>query len=266
MIGVLLDAGADANAPDPAGDTPLMNAARVGSLDAVTLLLDRGAKIDAADADISADRADGGDPREPARRREVADLARRIGQREDTSRSRTAVDLPELGARLRSWHRDRARRAPADADRAHRFPAGCRRCCTPRATGAWTSLRMLLEAGANINERDANDITPLIIAITNNHPDVARFLIDRGADIKAVDWYGRTALWAAVETRNMDVDNGTFVNSIDRAPYLELIQVLLDTRRRPRTRARRKCRRSAGSSCASPARSRGWTSPDRRRF
>jgi ankyrin repeat protein len=88
--------------------------------------------------------------------------------------------------------------------------------------------RMLLDAGATINERDANEITPLIIAITNNHPDVARFLIDRGADIKAVDWYGRTALWAAVETRNMDVDNGTFVNSIDRAPYLELIQVLID--------------------------------------
>jgi len=94
--------------------------------------------------------------------------------------------------------------------------------------GRMDIARMLLEAGANINERDANDITPLIIAITNNHPDVARFLIDRGADIKAVDWYGRTALWAAVETRNMDVDNGTFVNSIDRAPYLELIQLLVD--------------------------------------
>jgi ankyrin repeat protein len=49
MIGVLLDAGADANAPDPAGDTPLMNVARVGRADAVTLLLDRGATIDAAD-------------------------------------------------------------------------------------------------------------------------------------------------------------------------------------------------------------------------
>jgi hypothetical protein len=35
-----------------------------------------------------------------------------------------------------------------------------------------------------------------------------------------VDWYGRTALWAAVETRNMDVDNATFENSIDRAPFL----------------------------------------------
>jgi len=49
MIGALLDAGADANAPDPAGDTPLMNAARVGNIDAVTVLLDRGAQIDLAD-------------------------------------------------------------------------------------------------------------------------------------------------------------------------------------------------------------------------
>jgi ankyrin repeat protein len=94
--------------------------------------------------------------------------------------------------------------------------------------GRMDTVRMLLDAGANVNERDANDITPLLIAITNNHPDVARALIDRGADIKAVDWYGRTALWSAVETRNMDVDNATFVNSIDRAPYLDLIQVLLD--------------------------------------
>ena len=38
MIAALLDAGADPNAPDPAGETALMNAARVGRLDAVTLL------------------------------------------------------------------------------------------------------------------------------------------------------------------------------------------------------------------------------------
>ena len=97
---------------------------------------------------------------------------------------------------------------------------------------------MLLDAGADINERDANGITPLIIAITNNHPDVARFLIERGADINAVDWYGRTPLWAAVETRNMDVDNGTFDNSIDRAPLLELIQVLLDRGADPNARTK----------------------------
>jgi len=104
--------------------------------------------------------------------------------------------------------------------------------------GRMDIVRMLLEAGADINQRDANEITPLIIAITNNHPDVARDLIDRGADIKAVDWYGRTALWAAVETRNMDVDNASFVNSIDRAPFLDLIQVLLERGADPNVRTK----------------------------
>ena len=88
-------------------------------------------------------------------------------------------------------------------------------------------VRTLVAAKADVNQVDANGITPLIAAITNNHVDVARFLIDHGADIKASDWYGRTPLWAAVETRNMDVDNATFENSIDRKPFLELIQVLL---------------------------------------
>ena len=97
-------------------------------------------------------------------------------------------------------------------------------------------MQTLVAAKADVNQVDANGITPLIAAITNNHVDVARFLIDHGADIKASDWYGRTPLWAAVETRNMDLDNGTFENSIDREPFLELIQVLLEQGADPNVR------------------------------
>ena len=47
----------------------LMMAARVGNLDAVKVLLDRGAVLDARDPDVPADGADGGGPRKPSRGR-----------------------------------------------------------------------------------------------------------------------------------------------------------------------------------------------------
>jgi ankyrin repeat protein len=98
--------------------------------------------------------------------------------------------------------------------------------------------RALLDAHADIESSDPNGITPLLSAITNNHPALARFLIDRGANIQTADWYGRTPLWAAIETRNMDVDNATFENSVDRAPFLELITVLLDKGADPNIRVK----------------------------
>jgi ankyrin repeat protein len=102
--------------------------------------------------------------------------------------------------------------------------------------GRLEAAKILLAAGARVNETDANGITPLIMAIVNNRLDVARFLMDNGADTQAADWYGRTPLWAAIETRNMDVDNATFVNSIDREPFFGLIQTLLERGANPNIR------------------------------
>ena len=50
MVKLLLDAGADANAALPGGETPLMTAARTGRVEAVNALLNHGAAVDAKDA------------------------------------------------------------------------------------------------------------------------------------------------------------------------------------------------------------------------
>ena len=57
------------------------------------------------------------------------------------------------------------------------------------------------------------------MAISNNQMATARFLIEKGAKINVSDWYGRTPLWTAVEVRNMDFDNGSFENGVDRGRY-----------------------------------------------
>ena len=57
----------------------------------------------------------------------------------------------------------------------------------------------------------------------------------------------------------------TFVNSIDRAPFLELIKVLLERGADPNVADEGSAADPPARSCASPARWRGWTSPARRR-
>src|SRR4029077_15044711 len=63
-----------------------------------------------------------------------------------------------------------------------------------------------------------------------------RFAIEQGGDVNVVDWYGRTPLWTAVETRNMDVDNGNFENGVDRDAALDVITMLLNAGADPNTR------------------------------
>jgi len=237
MIGVLLDAGADPNAFDAAGETPLMSAARVGKADAVALLLDRGATVDLADNTYQQTAL------MVAVRENRPEVVKLLLSRGANVNAKTRVgrapawvlpnSVPGFGHGIgivRGGLPDRGSRPP--------IPGGMTPLQYAARDGRLETVRILLDAGAGINDTDANAITPLIAAITNNHPDVARFLIERGADIKATDWYGRTPLWAAVETRNMDVDNATFENSIERAPYLELIQLLLERGANPNVRTK----------------------------
>ena len=58
--------------------------------------------------------------------------------------------------------------------------------------------------------------------------DTARVLIEAGANVNAVDWYGQTPLWAAVDVRNLDVPGPTRDNGVDRAAVLRIIDLLLE--------------------------------------
>ncbi len=227
MITLLLEAGADANAADAAGETPLTTAVGVGSLDSVRSLVARGATVDLADptfkqtALMAAVRAN-----HPAivafliERGAAVNARTRVGA---TPRWILPNSVPGFGHGIgivRGGSPERGRREP--------IPGAMSPLLYAARDGRLESARMLLAAGADINQADANGITPLLSALINNHPVVARHLIDAGADLNATDWYGRTPLWAAVEARNMDIDNTTFVNNVDRAPYLDLVKVLLE--------------------------------------
>ena len=237
LIRLLLDSGANPNEVDPAGETALMLAARSGSPDAVRTLLDGGAQVQTADKTYQQTAL------MVAIRENHPDVVRLLVQRGANVNVRTRTGrtpnwvLPNSVAGfghgvgiVRGGLPPRGSRAP--------IPGAMTPLLYATRDGRLDIVRDLLAAGAAIEQTDANAITPLISAITNNHPDVARFLIEKGANIHSADWYGRTPLWAAIETRNMDVDNASFVNSIDRAPFLDLVKVLLDKGADPNIRVR----------------------------
>jgi ankyrin repeat protein len=89
-------------------------------------------------------------------------------------------------------------------------------------------VAMLLDAGAPIEQADADGVTPLLMAVLNGAFESAHLLVERGANINAMDWYGQTPLFSAVDWRDLDVPGPTRDNGVDRSAALAFIQVLLD--------------------------------------
>jgi ankyrin repeat protein len=237
MVRLLLESGADPNSVDPTGETALMTATKVGDLETVRTLLDRGAKVDTADptykqtALMIAVRDD---------HPEVVRLLLARGANVN-AQTRTGQEpgwilpnsVPGFGhgiGIIRGGLPERGSR--------YFIPGQLSPLLYAARDGRLEAAKILLDAGADLKQTDANGMAPLLMAIGNNHPAVARFLIDKGADVNVSDWYGRTPLWTAVEVRNLDVDNGSFENGVDRAPFLELIQVLLEKGANPNPRTK----------------------------
>jgi ankyrin repeat protein len=228
----LIDAGADPNAADAGGETVLMTAARTGIPSALRVLLERGARVDA---------------REP----EFQQTALMIAVREDHDEAvgvlLAAGAAPNAQTRKgpvpafvppckgtgcgsegvginRGGLPDRGRRAEAKG--------GMTPLLYAARDGRLAAARRLIDAGADLELSDANGIRPLLMAALNNQMDVARLLLAKGANVNADDFWGRTPLWAAVEYRNLDMNNVEVEapkdNGVDRGPILDFITELID--------------------------------------
>ena len=161
----LLDGGASPNLADPRGGaTPLMSAAAVGSLEAMRLLLDKGANVNAAStvgatalmwAATDADKV-------------RLLLSRGADVKAVSQRGRTALFL--------------AARSDRSAD----------------------IVKLLLAAGADARAVDGAKMTVLSSAVVGNDTDTIRLILDvAGADVNAPDFGGFTPLMHAAGNRNV---------------------------------------------------------------
>jgi ankyrin repeat protein len=277
--GLLLDAGADPNARDGHGIVPLHLAIANADLATVDLLLAAGADLDVRDSA-------GESPLFLAARAGTAGIVERLLARGVPVDGRGELDQTALMVAVSEGHAgvvqlllehgaDPNAQTQAGVTPAFRLPsenAGSKgvgiirggwpergmRAPTPGAKtpllyaarrGDLSVTRLLVEAGAAIEQADADGVTPLLNAILNSsidaasnahtsgqHLSVARYLLERGADVTSSDWYGQTPLWAAVDVRNLDVNGPERDNHVDRSAALELIRELLARGADPNTR------------------------------
>lgn len=66
-------------------------------------------------------------------------------------------------------------------------------------------VKTLLDAGANVNNANANKVTSLHYAASKSRLEICKILIEKGADINARDQYGFTPLHRAASKGNSEV-------------------------------------------------------------
>lgn len=68
--------------------------------------------------------------------------------------------------------------------------------------GHFQTVRLLVNAGADVNRSDASGFNSLMGAARAGHPSMVKFLLERGARLDAVDANGRNALTHAIEFKH----------------------------------------------------------------
>ena len=184
MVRTLLQAGANPNLALLAGETPVMVASRSGSADVVEQLLAKGANVNA---------------RGP---RGQTALMWAVAQRHPEVVKVLLAHGADVHARSDEWGYVQAvpphgrleynRSIPHGRDTALMFAA---------RVGDRESAKLLVAAGANVNDADAWGVSALVLAAHSGFGDLVEFLLERGADANSAA-AGFTALHEAIMRRD----------------------------------------------------------------
>jgi ankyrin repeat protein len=216
----LVEKGADVNKPDPQGWTPLLNAARQRKDNIIKLLVELGADVNKADASgltplIAAAMRDhvpsievllenGADIEEPGPQG-FRPLALSIAE----SKYEAAKALMDGGADV-SVASGEDGLTPLMVIAAQTSPAEGSRFL-PGSTRPSDIAKGLVERGAEVNAQSKNGVTALMIAATHNSAPMIGLLMDAGADPSIKNKQGLTATDVAEKNGNLEAAQAILV-------------------------------------------------------
>ncbi|HXJ75496.1 MAG TPA: ankyrin repeat domain-containing protein, partial [Candidatus Dormibacteraeota bacterium] len=182
MVKTLLAAGSGTEGANEDGQTALMIAIKNGDLSVFNLLIDAGAKVNAVE--------------------KVQDQTPLMWA---AAAARNAPEMVKVliakGANVnaRAKFNDWPGQITSEPRAQYHTYGGLTPLLYAARGGCYACVEALVSAGADVNLPNNEGMTPMMIALDNNQNGIAKFFLDHGANPKAWDIYGRTALYVAID-------------------------------------------------------------------
>jgi len=184
FVNLFLSKGADVNAKDNNGITPLYKASSMGHYEVVKLLLSKGADVNAKDNN-------GWTPLRVASSRGHTEIVKLlIAKRADVNAKDNNGNTPLSEASM--W-------------------------------GHTEVVKLLIAKRADVNAKDNNGDTPLSSASYEGHTEIVKLLLAKGADVHAKDEYGNTPLSEASLRGNTEIVKLLLAKGANKADLIEYL-------------------------------------------
>ncbi len=197
MVKMLLDAGAEPEGANPDGETALMLAIKTGQVPVVELLIKAGASVNTIEKF-----------HHQTPLMWAADASKNPGEMVKLLLAKDA----NVG--VRAQYSDWPSQITSEPRAQYRPVGGLTALLYAARSGCYSCAEALIGSGADVNTPTPEGLTPLMMALDNEHNDVAKLLLNHGANPHVWDWWGRTALYFAVDMK----EGGGTVRGPDGSP------------------------------------------------
>jgi ankyrin repeat protein len=191
MVKMLLDAAAAVEGANQDGQTALMLAIKTGELPIVEMLVKAGANVNTVE-----------------KFQNQTPLMWAAAAPKNSGAMVKLLLSKGADVKARALYSDWPNQISSEPRAQYRPVGGLTALLYATRDGCYDCVESLIGAGADVNLPTPEGVTPLMLALDNDHNDVAKLLLDRGANPHLSDWWGRTALYIAIDRKESVAGGG----------------------------------------------------------